>query len=90
MVARKPMPCRGMHPARQVEIGTLAGDALFDIERGVLDEVFRTAGDLDGVLARRKRDRFAVGPIDLVMKEKIGSQPAGPGLDKRVPGCPEM
>ncbi len=74
MVARVPMLVRRVHPTGQLKFGRLRRLVRLHVQRLVLDQVFRSAGVFDFVVARRKQQRLAIGPINLVVEEEIGRQ----------------
>ncbi len=77
VVAGKPLTLGGVDPALELEVRALAGDAFLDGQLVGLDEVFRAAGDGDGILAGREEQGLAICAIDLVVEEEIGGQAAG-------------
>ncbi len=51
--------------------------SIVDVDLLRLLAILRAARVLDGVIARRQRDRFAVGAIDLRLEGKIGREALG-------------
>src|SRR5579883_3483251 len=70
-----------MNPALEAELFGMDA-AQRHRDRLLENTIFRTSCIADGVLARLQGDRFAVGPVNLIVKIEVRSQPAtGRGID---------
>ena len=74
MVARVPMLVRRVHPTRQLEFGGLGRFIRLHAQRLVLDQVFRSAGVFDFVVAGRKKSVSPSARYTWLWKKKSGAK----------------
>ena len=86
VVAGEPAAQRRLDPAFEAEIFAVRCHAGRDRDRRPLHPVFGATGELNGVIPGGKRDRLAVGPVDLIVEEEVGGETTGGiGMDAAEP-----